>query len=348
MNKVNVTKVRVTVVIVSYQSAQLTIDCLRSIQADRHADDIYVQAVVVDNASGDAPAIELAVASNAWSNWVTIITAPKNGGFAYGNNLAMQYAFTHNLVAHGSLDDSWVDYIHVLNPDTQIRDGAIIELVKFMQLNPKVGIAGSSFENADGSLWPIAFRFPSLLSELEAGINIGLISRLLKHWVVAVPMTQVPQAIDWIAGASMMLRRHVVEQLRGFDESYFLYYEETDLCLRAKRAGHATWYVPASRVMHIAGQSTKVTERDAKAKRLPAYWFESRRRYFVTNHGVFHAVLVDIVAIIANAFGKLKRLLMGKYQQDTPNLLGDMLKHGAFLPANMRAKAFFSALPPIQ
>ena len=113
-------------------------------------------------------------------------------------------------------------------------------------------------------------------------------------------MSQVPQSIDWVPGASMMIRRTVVDSIGGFDENYFLYFEETDFCFRAKKAGFSTWYVPQSRVMHIAGQSTKLTERNAAPKRLPAYWFESRRRYFAAAHGIRYAMATDAVALLAH------------------------------------------------
>jgi hypothetical protein len=143
-----------------------------------------------------------------------------------------------------------------------------------------------------------------------------------------------------------MLRRSTVEQIRGFDESYFLYYEETDLCLRARRAGITTWYVPASHVMHIAGQSTKVTERDAKPKRLPSYLFESRRRYFMVTQGLVYAILVDIVAVFANVLGKIKRAVTGKSHEDTPNFITDLAGHSILLKKNRDVPSFSSALPP--
>lgn len=328
------TDINVVVSIVSYKSAQLTVNCLDSIRTDMSTSGIDIKVVVVDNASGDAPIVQSAVDNNHWQDWVTVITAPRNGGFAYGNNIAFQYAF-----AHGK-----VDYLHLLNPDTQILPGAIVNLVKFMQENNNVGIAGSSFDNKDGSLWPIAFRFPSFVSEFESGVNLGILSKLLKPWVVAVAMEQKPQPIDWIAGASMMLRKRVVEQLSGFDESYFLYYEETDFCLRAKRAGYATWYVPTSRVMHIAGQSTKVTVRDDKPKRLPDYWFESRRRYYLINHGLIYALLADIAALLGNMIGKIKRILTLKTSVEQPYYITDIFRHSVLIPVNWELKPFLSCL----
>src|ERR1700686_346218 len=253
----------VAVVIVTYKSAQLTIEALRSVAAERSTAGLKIRAVVVDNASGDLPVIADAVAANGWSAWVTYVLAPINGGFAFGNNLGIQQAYANGAPA----------YVHLLNPDAQVRQGAIGSLVQFMEAHSDVGIAGGSFENLDGSDWPFAFRFPSMLGELDARLEFGLVTRLLGPWVVPRVMAKTPQPVDWVSGASMMIRPSVFSAIGGLDENYFLYFEETDLCLRAKRAGFATWYVPEARVMHMEGQSTKVNENDARPKRLPAYWF---------------------------------------------------------------------------
>ena len=325
----------VTVVIVSYKTALLTIDSLKSVESELKVGNLKVNAIVIDNDSGDEPIIQNAVTLNRWADWVTVIKAPYNGGFAYGNNLAFKYA----------LDKNDVDFFLLLNPDAQLRANAIGALVDFLNLHPKVGIAGSSFENADGSLWPIAFRFPSLFSEIESGLQLSLLSNIMRKWVVPVTMQQdYPTEIDWIAGASMMLRATLVKQLRGFDEGYFLYYEETDLCLRAKRLGFSTWYVPNSRVMHIAGQSTKVTIRDAKPKRLPAYLFESRRRYFSVNHGVLYAIFTDLIAIFSQLLGKFKRIIIGKSNQDIPYFIRDLATHSAIFSSCAKIKPFSSSL----
>lgn len=328
-------KISVSVIIVSYRSAQLTIESLRSVSQEREAaEEIDIRAIVVDNASGDAQAIHSAVEENAWSDWVTVLTSPQNGGFAYGNNYGFKYAFNHGPV----------DYFHLLNPDAQLRSGGLIALVNFLKLNPEAGIAGSSFENEDGSIWPIAFRFPTLCSELESGLQLGIISKILKKWVVAIKMQQKCQPIDWVAGASMMISRKLVEKINGFDEGYFLYFEETDLCLRARRAGFSTWYVPTSKVMHIAGQSTKVTERNAKPKRLPSYWYESRSRYFIKNHGLLYAMLNDVICLTSSSFGVIKRKLQGKNQESVPYFITDILLHSPLLLRGCPTKPFYSAL----
>jgi GT2 family glycosyltransferase len=325
----------VAIAIVTYRSAALTIDCLRSIEPERVTSGMRIRVVVVDNASEDAPMIAEAIEANSWSSWVTLIKAPRNGGFAYGNNLAIQRAYEL-----GS-----PDYVYLLNPDTVLRTGAIGALARFLEVHPDVGIAGSSFENLDGTDWPIAFRFPTILSEFEGGLQLGLATRILRPWAVAVQMSKVAQPIDWVPGASMMVRRAVIEAIGGFDESYFLYFEETDFCLRAKRAGFSTWYVPESRVMHIAGQSTKVTERNAVPKRLPAYWFESRRRYFTTAHGVYYAMAVDIVAFVAYGLGAFKHLLQRRTDRRTPHFLADLMRNSVLWSRNRQLHQIKTFMP---
>jgi hypothetical protein len=325
----------IAVVIVTYKSAQLTIDSLRSVDAERSTAGLRIRAVVVDNASGDLPAIADAVAANDWSSWVTCVLAPINGGFAFGNNLGIRQAYVTGAPA----------YVHLLNPDAQLRRGAIGSLVQFMEAHPEVGIAGGSFENLDGSDWPFAFRFPSMLSELDSRLEVYLVTRLLRPWIVPRVMTKTPQPVDWVCGASMMIRASVFAAIGGLDENYFLYFEETDFCYRAKQAGYSTWYIPESRVMHIGGQSTRVTERNAAPKRIPHYWFESRRRYFAVTHGVQCAMIIDIVALFAHSLGWLKRILLFRTRTAIPHFLRDLARHSVLWPRNRNFPLVRSSVP---
>ncbi len=154
---------------------------------------------------------------------------------------------------------------------------------------------GERIEDEAGVLWPFAFRFPNIGDELLRGLRIGVITKLLDRFAVPRRMSGASEQVDWFPGAAM-LRVSVIEQLGGMDESYFLYYEETDFCLGLVRNGWTNWYVPSSRVIHATGQSTGVTVAGNEAARLPKYWFESRRRYFVKNHGALYAVATDVVA----------------------------------------------------
>ena len=314
----------IATVIVTYRSAALTVEALQSLEGERARGSLQLRAVVVDNASGDLPQIEQAVARHGWGSWVSLVAAPRNGGFAYGNNLGIARAYA----------SARPSYVYLLNPDAQVRPEAIEILVRFLEAHPTVGIAGSGFDNLDGSDWPIAFRFPTLWSELDWGLGVGLVTRMLQRYVVAQRMSRVTQRIDWICGASMLIRPAVLDAIGGFDENYFLYYEETDFCRRALQAGFETWYVPESRVMHISGQSTRVTERGGRPKRLPAYWFESRRRYFAVSYGLGNAIAIDLAALAAHSLGLVKRMCQGRSDTVVPHFIRDLIRHSALWPAN--------------
>lgn len=322
----------IATVIVTYRSAALTVEALRSLEAERARPGLRLRAIVVDNASGDLPQIEQAVAQHGWGSWVSLVAAPRNGGFAYGNNLGIAHARTGSPPA----------YVYLLNPDAQIRPLAVEILVRFLETHPAVGIAGSGFDNLDGSDWPIAFRFPTLWSELDQGLGIGLATRLLQRWVVARRMPRLSQRTDWVCGASMLIRPAVLAAIGGFDENYFLYYEETDFCRRALQAGFETWYVPESRVMHIAGQSTRVTERGGRPKRLPSYWFESRRRYFAMSYGLGRAIAIDLVAVCAHSLGLIKRVCQGRRDTVVPQFIRDLIRHSALWRSNRAFPALYS------
>jgi len=314
---------RVLVVIVNYRTAELSIACLRSLIAER-ARDAGLRAVIVDNDSSDGSHARIAAAIDALgcASWAACIEAPRNGGYAYGNNLPIREALTR-------VDAP--EFFLLLNPDCQVRPGAVQALVSFMEENPRVGIAGSCLENPDGSDWSTAFRFPSVFGELEGGARLGLLTRLLKRWEVPMRMGAEPTRVDWLPGASMMVRRDVFESIGLMDEGFFLYYEETDFCLRAKRAGWPCWYIPQSRVMHIAGQSTGVTNREGPVKRRPQYVFDSRHRYFVKNHGVPYALLADLAFTCGLASFRLRRALQQKPDSDPPFLLMDSLRNSTLL-----------------
>ena len=315
----------VAVVIVTYRSASFTIACLQSLAQERSNPVLHIRAIVVDNASGDLVQISRAVEERQWSSWITLLESPKNGGFSYGNNLGIECA-----CAAGP-----PSYLFLLNPDTEVRPGAVAALVKFLEAHPEAGIAGPSFETGKGDDWRIAFRFPTLLGELELGLKLGLATRLLRRWAVVRTMGDRSEAVDWVSGSSMMIRPEVFATIGGMDENYFLFFEETDLCWRAQRAGFTTWYVPESRIMHIGGDTTNVR------KRRPPCWFESRRRYLAVTHGLAQAMLIDIVAVGAHLLGALKGLIQGRTHSGPPHFIRDLIHHSIIWSRNR-------AVPPIR
>jgi N-acetylglucosaminyl-diphospho-decaprenol L-rhamnosyltransferase len=312
---------RVAVAIVAWKHANLTIDCLRSIAAQ--IDDLPLWRVyVVDNASPDdsADQVERAIEGEGWGKWATLIRSPVNGGFAAGNNVAIRAAM--KLQAP--------DYVLLLNPDTIVRPGALKSLLSFMEAHPEIGIAGGRSEFPDGTPQHCCFRFPTAINELSMYLQLGILDRLLRRYLTRIGILEEPSQVDWVSGAFMMVRRAVID-IGLLDEGYFLYYEETDFTLRARRAGWTCWHVPQSRVVHLVGQSSGITTSDEIARRRPQYWFESRRRYFLLNHGRFYAILADLFALTGVALAQVRRVVERKPLRQPRHFFRDLLRYGALL-----------------
>lgn len=307
------------IVIVNFRVAALTVDCLRSLR-DEIASLPGTRVAVCENGSGEdqAAAIRQAIEANGWGSWCSLLASPVNLGFCGGNNVLIRPALEAAAPP---------DYVLLLNPDTVVRPGAIKALADFMAQNPDVGIAGSRLEDPDGTPQRSAFRFQSALSEFEGTLRLGLVSRLLSRWIVAPPVVDTPVETDWVAGASMMVRRQVFADIGLLDEGYFTYFDDIDFCFNARKKGWATWYVPASRVVHLVGQSTGVNK---TPRRLPAYMLEARRRYFLKNHGALYAALVDGAALAGLALFGLRNLLGSRKQQMIPHVLEDYFRHSVF------------------
>lgn len=311
------------IVILNYRTPALTIDCLRSLVGEI-PNLPPTQVVVTDNLSGDGSTeqIQAAIEVGGWGNWASLMPLPKNGGFAYGNNAAIR-----PLYESGTLPP----YVMLLNPDTTVRPGGIHALWQFMEAHQEVGIAGSRLEDPDGTPQRSAFRFHTLFSEIDAGVRLGILTRLLQPWVVAPPVSEEACVTDWVAGASMMIRREVIQDVGLMDEGYFMYYEEMDYCLQARRAGWPCWYVPASHVVHLVGQASGVTDQKRPPKRRPQYWFDSRHRYFIKNYGWFYGALADALWAVGFASWRVRRVLQHKPDLDPPQMLGDFWRNSVFV-----------------
>jgi GT2 family glycosyltransferase len=125
----------------------------------------------------------------------------------------------------------------------------------------------------------------------------------------------------------MMIRRAVFDRIGLLDEQYFMYYEEVDFCLRARRAGWPCWYDPASRVVHLVGQSSGVTDEKKPKKRRPAYWFASRRRYFLLHFGRLRTLLADSFWVIGHTIYKATVPARRVPANDPEHLLGDFVRY---------------------
>jgi GT2 family glycosyltransferase len=306
------------VVIVNYRTAGLVVDCLRSLAVEVEREP-GLRVIVVDNAGGDDSVVVIgdAIRQNGWS-WAEVRALDRNGGFSFGNNAAIR-----QLLAESSPPD----YIWLLNPDTLVRPAAATALIDFLECHPDVGIAGGRLEFPNGEPQTAAFRFPSLMAELEDTIRIGPVSRVMQGFRVPIQPRDVNHPCDWVNGASMMVRREVFETVGLMDEGYFLYFEETDFCRRAKEAGWSIWHVPASRVIHLEGQSTGVTGAHLAARPRPKYWFDSRARYYRKHHPGAHAFLADLIWIVCFGSWRVQRRLRKMPDTDPPGLWRDFTRH---------------------
>jgi N-acetylglucosaminyl-diphospho-decaprenol L-rhamnosyltransferase len=295
------------IVIVNWNVRDLLLGCLEAaFQALRYAG-LRGEIWVVDNASADGSvsairerfAGEHDEASGDDRSALYLIASPGNLGFAGGNNLALRaigfggvpvpngvdpQAIGVEMVGYplplpeSSLRQSLPPFVLLLNPDTQIGERAIAQMMRFMERNPRVGICGPSMVYGDGVFQHAAYRFPSLAQLVLDFWPLNW--RLTESWLNGrYPQKRylagMPFPIDHPLGATMLFRREVIEQTGGFDLGYHMYVEEIDWCMRVKRAGWHIYCVPQARVVHYHGQST----RQVRPQMRVALW-RSRYRLF--------------------------------------------------------------------
>lgn len=310
---------RLLTVILNWRTPDMT---LRAVEAALIAlQGIDGALVVVDNDSGDGSfeTLSAAVAAKGWDRGpqqVRVLQSGRNGGFGAGNNFGIQA---------GLPDGGRADYVYILNSDAFPAPGAIHALLAHLETHPKTGFAGSYIHGPDGEAHRTAFRFPSILGEFEQNIRFGPVSKLLARWIVAQPLPAATTRVDWLAGASLMMRQSVLDQIGLFDETFFLYYEETDLCRRAAQAGWPTDYVLESRVAHIGSVSTGMKTWG----RIPQFWLNSRLHYYVKNHGRLYALGATLAAVLGGALWRLRLVFQRKDRGDPPRYLRDLAAHHA-------------------
>ena len=313
----------VAIALVNYCARDLTVDCLRSLEPEV-ALLPGVEVVVADNASpdGSGAAIAAAIDGNGWSRWARVLALPDNGGFSYGNN-----AVIRQQLARADAPA----YIWLLNTDTIVRPGALRALVEFMEAHPDAGFAGSGLEFPDTTRQCSAFRFHSIGGEFESSVNVGLVTRFMQSWAIAPRLSEQGGRYDWLSGASMLIRTSVFRDAGLMDENYFLYYEETDFCRRSLSHGWTCWYVPQSRVVHLVGKSTGVTDAASIGKRRARYWFQSRRRYFLKHHGLLYATFADLALAVGTAISMLRHVIDRRPSAVPQHFLWDLARESAML-----------------
>ena len=226
-------------VIISYRCDELLRDCLGSLRD--HPPSAGVNVRVVDNASGDGTA---EMVRREFPE-VGLIVAPRNIGFGAASNLVIRGGAT--------------PYVLCLNPDTRVTPGALDRLLALMEERPEVGISGCRLELPSGRFDYAAKRsFPTPLSALGHFSGLGL--RRESGALAAYRAPEVESGpVDAINGAFMLVRRSALDQVGLFDEGYWMYMEDLDLCYRFAQAGWVTWYEPSAKVIHVkAGSSGPV------------------------------------------------------------------------------------------
>lgn len=223
-----------SIIIVNWNGEPFVENCLNSIYTQDTR--ISYEVIVWDNASTDGSV------SLIRQNFpqVKLIQSDKNLGFAGGNNRA----FNH---AHG-------EYYLLLNNDTVLREGTLDAMAEVVASNPSIGIWGFHLINPDGSTQKSAGRFPNIITEIldQTGLH-----KFIPYSQYAYSWYNTPEEADWVTGACMLIKRQVIEKIGMFDERYFMFLEDVDLCYRARKAGWQVRYHPKPTIVHMKGESSK-------------------------------------------------------------------------------------------
>ncbi|MCB9883544.1 MAG: glycosyltransferase family 2 protein [Planctomycetes bacterium] len=232
-----------TVIVVSFNTRDLLRECLATLL--QRTADLDLETIVVDNASRDDSA---AMLRDEFPE-VRLLESPVNLGFAGANNLAFREARGR--------------YVCLLNSDAFPEPGAIQRAVQYMQQDDTIGIGGARLIGEDGSWQPSARLYPSILNEWLSLSGLAArfpTSRFFGRFDRTWADHEQPADVDWVPGAFSIMRRSDLERLGGFDEDFFLYYEEVDLCRRFQRAGLRIRYWPDVVVVHRGGESSKTLD----------------------------------------------------------------------------------------
>jgi len=257
-----------SVLIVSYDTKELTLSCLDALE--RTASGLSLETIVVDNASRDGSP-EAIVRRHPR---VHVVSSPENLGFARATNRAARLAEGEHLL--------------LLNPDTELRAGALQGALELARLHPEAGIVGGRTLFPDGSLNPSScWGAPTLWSLLCHATGLASLLRRNRFFdpesLGSWPRDSV-RRVDIVSGCFLLIRRELWLALGGFDEAFFMYGEDADLCLRARAAGHACMITPAAELVHHGGASERsrpdklVRLFRAKAQLFAKHWPRARAR----------------------------------------------------------------------
>ncbi|HZQ26813.1 MAG TPA: glycosyltransferase family 2 protein [Acidimicrobiales bacterium] len=224
----------VSAVVVNYNAGDHLRDCVRSLRADGVGD-----VVVADNASRDR-------SLDGLDSDVVVVHTGANLGFGTGANRGAARAAATS------------DALLICNPDLVVEPGSVKSLAAALERDPGLGLVAPRIENTDGTTYPSPRIFPGLFDAVGHAF-VGFFkpdNRFTRRYrMLGVDRSQASASVDWVSGSCFLVRRSAWEQLGGFDESYFMYAEDVDLCWRAHRAGWRVGFEPEARVVHVQGVS---------------------------------------------------------------------------------------------
>jgi GT2 family glycosyltransferase len=230
----------VTVIIVSYNTSELTLKALETLYAN--AGDVRMRVIVWDNASADSSAHAIAAAYPQ----AELIRSPDNLGFAVANNRAAELVRS--------------EWMLLLNPDTETHPGAVEALLRFAQAHPEAGITGGRTVFPDGSLNPAScwnrITAWSLICSATGLSRLFLNNSIFNSEGIGGWQRDTIRHVDIVVGCFLMIPTGLWRELGGFQQKYFMYGEEADLCLRAAKAGYRPMITPDAQIMHVVGAST--------------------------------------------------------------------------------------------
>ncbi|MEM0913161.1 MAG: glycosyltransferase family 2 protein [Planctomycetota bacterium] len=234
--------------IINFRTADLTIDCLASLAAERDTGvDAFV--IVVDNASGDGSddAIEQAIEHRGWGDWATLERAPDNLGFSGGNNYGLRYCRPG-------------DAVLLLNSDTVVHPGCLDAAVHALNAEPDIAILSCLLLEADGEVQNITRRFPTPARLTAQSLGLPWYLPALFGWADTEDLEWdrrgTARDVDWVGGAFMLLRRSFVDEHGLLDERFFFYGEDIEVCHRARKLGMRVRYDPSGSITHLGGGSS--------------------------------------------------------------------------------------------
>lgn len=259
----SVPAVRLSVIIVNWNTVELLRACLRSLQqfppADTH------EIIVVDNASSDGSPDMVRSEFPA----VRLLALDANLGFSRGNNAGID-------VAAG-------EYIFLLNSDTEVRANALQRMMDYMDAHPDVAATGAKLVSPDGSIQESCRAFPShrtaLFNRKSLLTRLFPQNRYSRQYLLTDEQRLQTREVDWVMGAALMTRRSVIDKVGALDPDFFMYAEDVDWCYRMHKAGGKIVYLPDAAIMHHYEKSARKAPFRMNLQRHKSMWLFYKKHY---------------------------------------------------------------------